>query len=1087
MSIRTIQTSEQLRDHIHSIHDYIRNSGQGYGMSALKIFNIFYSLKNISGKSTLFSLNPSIFEWIEIGKKLDGSTNEPIIKVMDQLKSIKTSNLYGDIVDISDNCVELQNELKKYPESEQKTLVNNYLNKIFNNIDIMFEQKNRPLVQTNMAFYIYHEIPLHNLDPVFLKKMFELINCIPSQMEQMDNIDSKISNKFDIKGKVYEYFIGRDESAISDLGAYFTDRYITNFIFDFVNPVLDDKNNVQSMVDPFGGSGGFTIQYAKYINDKYKINWTTNDNYKNIHHYDMSEDVIKVAGTEYFTITGHFPEYKSQFNKMNTFKHDFDDNKKFKYVISNPPYGGDKTSKSVDYEKNLKIMEYNKQIILKIDELMFQYIDQKEYNKIIRTIIKKNEYDNDFIRYFKMKINILEFAEVLMDYSIECESKDDLIKLIWQLYKQISLLVKKNKDEMEEQGNKQVNLKTCSNYIRNYALEIINTSNRISHKFIKKAIKKERKINDSEKLNKSYEWYKTSEPEQYTSVNDIKDSYFKDKEACSLILLMRLLAIDGVGVGLLKEGVFFNSKYSILRGYLINNFNVTDVISVPSDAFENTSTKTTIVIFKNESEGNITSNINFWELDVKTFQDIDIKYDQKVGTVIKNLKGGVESVGKKLLCTASYKQLCNVKITYNKKDEPGYEMDYSLNYKDYMDYEVDCLEGYQLDTLKNYLTFKPKSKRSASFAKPDGKYTFYTSSDKIKKCDVQDYNDDQLKIIFGTGGRGSLFMDKMFSCSADNIICVTENQYYTMYIYYYIKYNWTDYVDKMFTGSTLGHVNKENLLNYKLSIPNDINLIKPQLDELYELHQRIGQIGNEIPELEKNICKIIGKLTIGDNYDEYKLGDVIIMKSGQFNTKDMTNTGEYPFYNASVNNPIGTINQYCFDENKYILFIKSGGNSKNKISDSHALGLPLLVSGQTSANVHVSQILIKKNINITYEYLYYYLLLIKPIIQENAKYSTGLGGVNMDHFREYKIKVLKPHIMVQHNINQMFQQMDDLKIELVGKNELYKTKLDELFGLAKGQLIEPMDELSLVESEAIEQPKEKKKKNKKNKQLIELE
>jgi hypothetical protein len=77
--------------------------------------------------------------------------------------------------------------------------------------------------------------------------------------------------------------------------------------------------------------------------------------------------------------------------------------------------------------------------------------------------------------------------------------------------------------------------------------------------------------------------------------------------------------------------------------------------------------------------------------------------------------------------------------------------------------------------------------------------------------------------------------------------------------------------------------------------------------------------------------------------------------------------------------------------------------------------------------------------------------------------------------------------MDQHNINQMFQQMDDLKIELVGKNELYKTKLDELFGLAKGQLIEPMDELSLVESEAIEQPKEKKKKNKKNKQLIELE
>jgi hypothetical protein len=32
----------------------------------------------------------------------------------------------------------------------------------------------------------------------------------------------------------------------------------------------------------------------------------------------------------------------------------------------------------------------------------------------------------------------------------------------------------------------------------------------------------------------------------------------------------------------------------------------------------------------------------------------------------------------------------------------------------------------------------------------------------------------------------------------------------------------------------------------------------------------------------------------------------------------------------------------------------------------------------------------------------------------------------------------------------MFQQMDDLKMELVEKNKLYKTKLDNLFGLAKG-------------------------------------
>jgi hypothetical protein len=70
MSIKTIQTSEQLKDYIHGIHNYIRNAGQGYGMSALKIFNIFYSLKNISGKCKQFGLDENIFEWKKIRKNV---------------------------------------------------------------------------------------------------------------------------------------------------------------------------------------------------------------------------------------------------------------------------------------------------------------------------------------------------------------------------------------------------------------------------------------------------------------------------------------------------------------------------------------------------------------------------------------------------------------------------------------------------------------------------------------------------------------------------------------------------------------------------------------------------------------------------------------------------------------------------------------------------------------------------------------------------------------------------------------------------------------------------------------------------------
>jgi type I restriction-modification system DNA methylase subunit len=50
------------------------------------------------------------------------------------------------------------------------------------------------------------------------------------------------------------------------------------------------------------------------------------------------------------------------------------------------------------------------------------------------------------------------------------------------------------------------------------------------------------------------------------------------------------------------------NKYSKLRKVLIDNYNVTDVISVPQNAFENTGTKTSIIIFHNNQNMMITNN-----------------------------------------------------------------------------------------------------------------------------------------------------------------------------------------------------------------------------------------------------------------------------------------------------------------------------------------------------------------------------------------------------------------------------------------------------------------------------------------------
>lgn len=40
-------TRYDLRDYIHSIHNFIRNNGAGYGQTGVKIFSVFYGLKLI--------------------------------------------------------------------------------------------------------------------------------------------------------------------------------------------------------------------------------------------------------------------------------------------------------------------------------------------------------------------------------------------------------------------------------------------------------------------------------------------------------------------------------------------------------------------------------------------------------------------------------------------------------------------------------------------------------------------------------------------------------------------------------------------------------------------------------------------------------------------------------------------------------------------------------------------------------------------------------------------------------------------------------------------------------------------------------
>jgi hypothetical protein len=52
-----VSNKEALKDKIHEIHNYLRNNGAGYGMNALKVFNLLYGLKKIEENKLLDKVN----------------------------------------------------------------------------------------------------------------------------------------------------------------------------------------------------------------------------------------------------------------------------------------------------------------------------------------------------------------------------------------------------------------------------------------------------------------------------------------------------------------------------------------------------------------------------------------------------------------------------------------------------------------------------------------------------------------------------------------------------------------------------------------------------------------------------------------------------------------------------------------------------------------------------------------------------------------------------------------------------------------------------------------------------------------------
>jgi len=493
-----------------------------------------------------------------------------------------------------------------------------------------------------------------------------------------------------------------------------------------------------------------------------------------------------------------------------------------------------------------------------------------------------------------------------------------------------------------------------------------------------------------------------------------------NKETLAVLHGMSVLEKDGVYCGVLKEGVFFDQKFKSLRTQLVENYEVQWVISVPQSDFWNTSTKTSILIFKNS--GNKTKEIKFCELqEIKNSSKFN-EINPETGKIIGEFNPDNYELNK--LKDANY-----LKVKYDELKEK----DFSLNFKDYIKQNIKVNKGFKIVKLGDIIKYLEKSKRKAGDAEENGIYRFYSSSDNIKKCNFVDYNED-LCFIIGTGGKCSLFLDNVFSCSADNFICKTDSIELTTYIYYYLKSNWNDFLKKLLNGSTMGHISKERLNEYQIPIPEDINTIKLYLDYLNPANQTLQTLQTLQTQKEKAICGLIKMLTMfekdGVEWDEYRLDEIceINPKNEKINYEyveylDIGNCLEFNTTKLKNDDKLPSRAKRTIKLNDVLLSSVRPNNKNINIIKKYNYLENLIVS--------TGFILLRPNNLITSDYLYFYILR-----DDTTNYfinkSTGSGypAINVDSICDMKIRVLKPHMITKYKLQEEFDFMDKLKNDI---------------------------------------------------------
>lgn len=163
-------------------------------------------------------------------------------------------------------------------------------------LDCFYHAEEDCLVRHFDRLFGTDKFPFDIKNPQKHKEILEILNVV-----NMAEVDCQM----DILGWVYEQHLRTGSSAARDLGQFFTDRFICEYMTELCKPGFKSVGVPESVCDPTMGTGGFLTAFIKYFKKHHSdkpIDWSVQQ--KEIHGCDTDPKVAGVSRLNLFMETG---------------------------------------------------------------------------------------------------------------------------------------------------------------------------------------------------------------------------------------------------------------------------------------------------------------------------------------------------------------------------------------------------------------------------------------------------------------------------------------------------------------------------------------------------------------------------------------------------------------------------------------------------------------------------------------------------------------------------------------------------------------------------------------------------------------